>query len=117
MTVHPVKGKVLLPDGKPVTSGRIVFASTKSTLTAPATIEKDGSFTVKGSVGDGLPEGDYKVHIEVDETKLPQVKGVPSRRKGTLPFPAEYSEADTSPLKATIKPGDNVLEFPLKKSR
>jgi hypothetical protein len=114
-TLYPVKGKVVLPDGKPLTSGRIVFAATKSTVTAPAPIEKDGSFTIKGSLGDGLPEGEYKVHLEVDESTSQPVKGALPRRKAALPFPAVYSEEDKSPLRATVKPGENVFEFPLKK--
>ncbi len=61
--LYPVKGKVLLPDGKPLSSGQVVFVGSKMMVTSPATIESDGSFTFKSASGDGLPEGDYKVRI------------------------------------------------------
>lgn len=116
MDLYPVKGQVRLADGKPLTSGRIVFSSTKSTITFMAPVESDGGFTVKGSNGSGLPEGDYKVRLEMDETKLPQVKGQPNPRKSALPFPVKYLDEDQSGLTATIKAGENPpLEFRLKK--
>ena len=34
--VYPVKGKVTLPDGKPLGSGKVVFVATKSTITSSA---------------------------------------------------------------------------------
>jgi hypothetical protein len=112
--VYPVRGKVLLPDGKPAATARIVFVGTKSGLTMPVPIESDGTFVVKGSLGEGLPEGEYKVRIEVDESKLPQVKGGPGQRSAALPFPEKYLDEDTSGLTATIKAGDNApLEFTL----
>ena len=78
--VYPVKGKVILPDGKPLASGKVVFVATKSTITSSANIESDGSFTFKGGTnGDGLPEGEYKVRLEVGEAN-----SMP--RKVRLPF-------------------------------
>jgi len=116
MRLYPVKGKVLLADGKPLTTGRIVFVAVKSTLTSPSTIEGDGTFTVKGSTGDGLPEGEYRIRIEIDESKLPTVK-VASKRIGSLPFPEKYADEDTSKLTATVKPDEtsNNFEFKLTK--
>jgi hypothetical protein len=114
--VYPVRGKVVLPDGKPLAMGRIVFVATSSTLTAPATIESDGTFVVKGSLGEGLPEGQYKVRLEVDESKLPQVKARPAARSAPLPFPEKYLDEELSGLSATVKPGENApLEFTLNK--
>jgi len=117
MRLYPVKGKVLLADGKPVPGARIVFVGVKSTLSFPATIESDGMFTVKGAKGDGLPEGDYQVRIEGDETKLPIVKGAPAKKVGSLPFPEKYTDEGTSDLKATVKPDEtsNNFEFKLTK--
>jgi hypothetical protein len=116
MTFYPVKGKVLLPDGKPLSSGNVVFVATKTSLTSTADIEKDGSFTVKGSK-DGLPPGDYKVRIEVEGSEAGSGKGKPVRLKGgSAPFPGKYLDEDTSGLTATVKPGDsNSFEFNLKK--
>ncbi len=60
---YPVKGKVTLPDGKPLAAVNVVFAGP---ATSTATTGSDGTFTVKGTK-DGLPEGDYKVRLEVLE--------------------------------------------------
>lgn len=115
MKLYPFRGTVRLADGKPLTSGRIVFSSTKGTAYI-AVVESDGGFIVKGSTGEGLPEGDYKVRLEMDETKLPPVKGQPNPRKSALPFPVKYLDEDRSGLTVTVKAGENPpLEITLKK--
>ena len=57
MKIYPVKGKVLLADGKPLTSGRVVFLLPEKSLEFVGPIESDGSFSIKGSQGEGAPEG------------------------------------------------------------
>ena len=89
MTFYPVKGKVTLPDGKPFASGKVIFVGTKSGVTNAATTEGDGTFTIKGTK-DGLPEGPYKVRIEVGDAG-------PAKKKGTLPFATKYLDEDASP--------------------
>jgi hypothetical protein len=106
LKVYPVKGKVTLPDGKPLASGKVVFVATKSTITSSANIESDGSFTFKGSSGDGLPEGAYKVRLETD--------GATGVKKGTTPFPIKYLDEDSSELTATVKPDETSNNFDLK---
>ena len=69
MKIYPVKGKVLLADGKPLTSGRVVFMLPEKGLEFVGSIESDGSFSIKGSQGEGAPEGTYRVRIEPDSTK------------------------------------------------
>jgi hypothetical protein len=108
LKVYPTKGTVTLPDGKPLTTGKVVFVATKSTITAPAKIESDGSFTFKGGAnGDGLPEGEYKVRLEAE--------GPTGTKKGVPPFPTKYIDEDSSDLTATVKPGEsgNNFEFTL----
>ena len=106
MTFYPVKGKVSLPDGKPLTLGRVIFVGTKNSVTSPASIESDGSFTVKGTK-DGLPEGPYKVRIEVGDTG-------PAKKRATLPFATKYLDEDASPLTATVTPeGPNDFDLKL----
>jgi len=109
LKVYPVKGKVILPDGKPLTSGTVTFVATKSTITSSANIESDGSFTFKGGAnGDGLPEGDYKVRLDVANSSGQKSK------KGTAPFPTKYLDEDGSDLTATVKPDDsNSIELKL----
>jgi hypothetical protein len=102
---YPVKGRILLADGKPLPAGRIVFASTKSTTSSTAPIESDGSFTFKSSSGDGLPEGEYKIRIE------PTTSG---KTKGTMPFPGMYADEDQSGLKATVTTDESKNNFEFK---
>jgi hypothetical protein len=65
-----------------------------------------------------LPEGEYRVRLDVDESKLPTVKGAPSKQQGSLPFPEIYADEDTSQLTATVKPDQtsNSFEFKLTKN-
>jgi hypothetical protein len=116
MTFYPVSGKVLLPDGKPLATGSVVFAATKSTLTSVAKLGSDGSFTFKGSK-DGLPEDTYKVRIEVDDVGTGPIKAKPVRnRRAQVPFPEKYLDEDKSGLTATVKPGEsNDFKFTLTK--
>ncbi len=106
MTFYPVKGKVILPDGKPFAAGKVVFAGK---VTNTATTESDGSFEFKGTK-DGLPDGEYKVRLETGEAGASAGK----KKKGTLPFASKYLDEDTSGLTATVKPdGANDFEFKL----
>ncbi len=107
---HPVKGKVLLADGKPLTDGQVVFVSSKGEDFF-GHIEPDGSFTMKTPAAEGLPEGNYVVRLEAAIQGAGQAKGKPATKKGaSLPFPMKYADETTSGLTATIKPGDNTLE-------
>lgn len=106
--LYPVKGKVVLPDGKPLTSGSVVFAATKTTVTSAATIESDGSFTFKGASSDGLPEGDYKIRIEAGSTAGGKSKG------GGLPFADQFLDEDKSGLTATVTSDEASNSFELK---
>jgi len=99
--VYPVTGKVLLPDGNPLTSGNVVFVATKSTVSSLAKIENDGSFTLNG-----LPEGEYKVRLEVGESS--------HAKKGSLPFPSKYLDEDGSDLAPTVKSDETANRFELK---
>lgn len=112
--LYAVKGRVLLDDGKPLTSGQVVFVGTKSGVTSAASIESDGGFTIKSPTGDGLPEGDYKVRIEPGSTGGAK-KVVGGQIKGDLPFSGHYLDEDSTDLKATVttSEADNNFEFKL----
>jgi hypothetical protein len=99
--VYPVTGKVLLPDGNPLTSGNVVFVATRSTVSSLAKIENDGSFTLNG-----LPEGEYKVRLEVAASS--------HAKKGSPPFPSKYLDEDGSDLSATVKSDETANRFELK---
>lgn len=106
-TVYPVKGQVLLPDGKPLTSGQVVLVS-KQDREFPGKLGSDGRFSIKTPSGEGAPEGEYTVRIEPES----QAGGGGRTRTGTVnfPFPVKYTDDSTSGLKVTVKPGENNLE-------
>lgn len=111
--LYPVKGKVVLADGKPLTTGRVVFAATTSSITSTATLESDGGFSFKGNSGDGLPEGEYKIRIEAGSSGA-VVKGSSSRSKSDIPFASIYTDEDSSNLTATVTPDESKNNFELK---
>jgi hypothetical protein len=110
LKVHPVKGKVLLEDGKPLTTGSVVLMSPDKGIEFEGPIQSDGSFSVKSSSGEGAPEGNYKVRIEPDASKLTGTKSRGKKNLGNLPFPGKYADESTSGLAVSVKPGDNELE-------
>ena len=88
----PVKGKVLLPGGKPLTAGRIEFIPVKEPgLLAYGRIGADGTFALQTrSPGDGAIPGEYKVRIMVPE----------KREFSRL---ARYRDEDSSHLRVTVR--------------
>jgi hypothetical protein len=110
MKTYPVKGKVVLGDGKPLTSGVVVFAAPEKGMEFEAPLDSEGAFSVKSSYGDGAPEGTYKIRIQADVTKPGEAKGRSRRAAANLPYPAKYGDETTSGLTAVVKPSDNDLE-------
>jgi hypothetical protein len=113
-TLYPVKGKVLLRDGKPLTSGRVIFVATKSTITSTADVGSDGGFTFKGASGDGLPEGEYKIRIDAGSSGT-ATKGLSrGEPQGNLPFDSMFLDEDSSGLTATVTSDESKNNFELK---
>lgn len=110
-TLYPVKGKVLLADGKPLTSGQVIFVGP---ITNTATIQSDGGFAFKEGSGAGLPEGEYKVRVE-GASASSLAKGSRGAPRGTLPFDSAFLDEDTSGLTATVTSDEakNSFEFKL----
>lgn len=104
--LHPVKGKVELADGKPLTEGEVTFVPVKTTSrAATGKLNADGTFTLKsGDQGEGAAEGQYKVKIESPLT-------APGAKAGTQKkvVPPEYEDEDASQVVITIKSGPNDL--------
>jgi hypothetical protein len=104
-TLYPVKGKVTLPDGKPLAAGKVIFKSTKTTVTNTFTLGSDGTFSKDAK--EGLPEGEYKAYLEVGDMGSP-------KKRATLPFAGKYLDEDKTDLTATVKPeGANEFDFKL----
>jgi hypothetical protein len=108
---YPVKGKVLLASGQPLTAGKVIFLPKEGTgMTAKGEISSDGTFSLKTADDrEGAPAGVYKVRIEPSASALGP-KGAkldPSK----LPFAAIYMDEDgETGLTATVKAEATQLE-------
>jgi hypothetical protein len=108
-TLYPVRGKVLLGDGKPLTSGRVALVSPEKGMEFTGPIGAEGNFSLSHGGKEGIPEGKYLVRID-PEASGGIARGKPTKRSGALPFPEKYADETTSGLAVTVKPGPNDLE-------
>jgi hypothetical protein len=104
---YPVKGKVMLEDGKPLTSGRIFFLAIEPPTSAAADIGSDGSFEFKGPPGDGLPAANYKVRIS-------PAAPVGTKTAVKLPFASKYQDEEDSGLTAPVTADESKNQFEFK---
>lgn len=128
LAVHPASGQVVLK-GEPVPKALVRFhPADPATVRYPAgeegppifpTTETDaqGRFSLSTYLADdGVPAGSYAVTVaagasdeEVEGSDAPPRK---ARRQG--PTPGEiYRDPSTTPLKATVKPGENTFVLEL----
>ena len=120
----PVHGIVTVK-GKPISEGDIMFYPS-SGRPAMGQIGEDGSYSLTTTTpGDGAQIGEYVVTIEaveVTEAAPPPTsleEEIEMGRQGRAPteatvrwlVPEEFADRTTTPLKATVKDGDNKLDF------
>ena len=116
---QPVTGRVVFPDGSPVTAleGRqVIFESSTpasegmNTLQATGTIDASGRFKLgTEQLGDGAPAGTYRAMIS------------DAVSSGDIPPPPvidrKYSKFDTSGLQYEVKPGKNDFQITVDPSK
>jgi hypothetical protein len=115
-TLYPVKGQVLLPSGKPLNGGAVVFlAKGRAGTAARGEVDSGGNFTLKTGDQDGAAAGEYNVVIEPPMSALRKSKtGLIDPQ--SLPFPSAFADPDgSSGLTATVKAEPTTLP-PLKLS-
>ncbi len=107
-TLYPVKGQVLLADGKPLNGGSVQFIPKQGGLPAVGIIGEDGTFSLKSlKTREGAAPGEYKIRIEPSAELLIK-KG---RTAQKLPFASKYREYDgNTGLTAIIEAGTTQLE-------
>ena len=95
---YPARGKVLLPGGLPLKSGRVELIPIKEPgRIAFGDLARDGSYALQTRApGDGAVPGEYKVRIMIPE-------------KAEYRRLARYRDEDSSQLKVTIRPASNQL--------
>ena len=116
LTVYPVKGKVLLADGEPLTTGRLTFMSPEKALEFSGPIGPDGSFSIMFNKKEGAPEGKYTVRIDPEPPKGLTKGRSKSKKQPALPFSKKYMDESTSGLTVVVQAGPNDLE-PFKLSK
>ncbi len=106
--VYPVKGQILLANGKPLTGGAVQFIPQPGGLLASGPIAKDGTFALTSlDKREGAAPGQYKVRIEPSIEMSVRKNGKPQ----PLPFAARYRDDDgDTGLTATVKAEPNQLE-------
>lgn len=112
-----VSGVVKLA-GVPLEVGVVTFTPLKPGPTAYGTITSGGRYELRtGAVG-GLELGDYVVTVAANATpEQAAAMGIKVGREGIMPLltPAKYAATSTSPLKVTVKAGQQELDFDLEK--
>ena len=117
-----VRGKVTY-QGKPVTTGRIVFNPVDGRRPAMASINEDGTFeltTFPGKSKDGAMLGEHIVTVKSTRTVGGEMPDEFSKEAKAAPavmpklewlVPQKYSRKDTSPLKETVTEGQNEINI------
>ncbi|PQO25176.1 hypothetical protein C5Y96_25050 [Blastopirellula marina] len=121
-----VTGKVML-NGAPVENARIQFHAVNKSQGAIGQTTADGTFTVTTYVaGDGALPGDYVVTIskvevqdglsEDEKLKMQEMGRPVPPPKTKEHMPPQYTKSTASPLKVTVKAGEeNHFDFDVKK--
>ncbi|MDR2116026.1 MAG: hypothetical protein LBP87_06565, partial [Planctomycetaceae bacterium] len=114
-----VTGKVTLPDGTPLTVGKVVFET--DTMVSTGSIQKDGTYklgTLKQN--DGAPRGLYRVYLT--DIMKPTIEMVPGTDNNSpskiitkwpdIQVPTKYFNGHSSGLVCEVK-GRTVFDIKL----
>jgi len=110
----PVKGKVFLPDGKPLTSGQVSFVreTVDPDVKLPpssGTIDSDGNYEIKTGGNSGAPLAKYKVTVTPDMSK-----GGMEQPKGEPLYDQKYKESTKTPFKFEVVESPEAGRYDLK---
>jgi hypothetical protein len=111
---HPVHGKVLFPDGKPLTKGSVEFEllDQEKPSTATGEISDDGTFELGTyKPDDGAIAGRHRAVVIADHEI-----GTGVERPGIVPPTAlhpRFRDFKTSGLEFTVEPGKNEIVIPV----
>jgi hypothetical protein len=110
--LHPVRGKVTLPNGKPAAGSQVVFEGgpVGTTISARGDVREDGSYELGTfEPGDGVVPGTYRVQVNPP----PMVN---AEAAAASPFNPKYSSFATSGLEFEVKRGGKN-EYPIQVTR
>jgi len=107
---YRLKGKVTFTDGKPATTGMVIFS--QGNFQARGEIQSDGTYTASSTgKNDGLPKGEYKVTVSGITKSM-------TGGKNPMPFPIplcdeKYQNLETTPLSCTVPVSGNRFDLVL----
>jgi hypothetical protein len=115
---YPVKGQVLLADGRPVTAGQIEFRAKDRPVSAIGFIQPDGTFELSfRRAADGAVPGTYTAAL----VEPPPPPGLGSgaeeismdkvRSQWLADVPTKYRSMDSSGLMFEVKPDAQANDF------
>jgi hypothetical protein len=112
---YPVRGKVTLEDGTPLTKGMVVFESLdeKPPITARGDIQTDGTYQLStDKPGDGVPAGKYRALVSPRD--YDNIDGLEGPRRPPV-FDLRYADFNTSGLQFEVNSSSN--EYPIQVTR
>lgn len=95
--------------GEPLTTGTIMFQPDSGAY-ASAEIQSDGTFSLSGVIGENMVRI-VSTEEEGPDPNAPPGLETPPRMKSLIP--EEYGRVG-SPLRFTVEPGENTVDFELK---
>jgi hypothetical protein len=104
-----VRGQVTFK-GQPVKEGLVTFLNPTEGGAAEANINSDGTYAVAGGVVVGEYVVEIKPLVEIKDTDPGKSPPAPVE-KPAPDIPKKYRQQGLTPLRASIKPGENVVDF------
>lgn len=113
----PVHGKITL-DGSPIEGATVMFFSEKLMITSYGKTDETGTYKLTTyEPGDGAPAGHYQVSVKKSEQTIVETSdhpAIPPKAKTSELLPPQYSEFESSKLKAVVaEGGHNAFQFNL----
>jgi hypothetical protein len=112
-TLHPVRGKVLLPDGSPARGAVVIFEPAGRGTTATGELDATGNFTMFSTgAREGVMAGDYKVLVTPNA--VVQKMKPADLEVGKRSIPKKYWSDEKTDLTASVEERSNEFTFKLK---
>ncbi len=113
----PVHGKITL-NGAPIEGATVMFFSEKLAITSYGKTDATGNYQLTTyEPGDGAPVGHYQVSVKKSQQTIVEPSdhpAIPPKSQTSQLLPPQYSDYDSSQLKAVVaEGGNNAFQFNL----